>query len=61
MGRGRTEIDHDAPIRWVEREDFQAYFDSLPADERWSHPSYHSQAMIWHWEERRWWALEQDS
>jgi hypothetical protein len=61
MGRGRADIDHDAPIHSVTREEYQAYFDSLPADERWTNSRYPHQSMIWHWEERRWWALEEIS
>lgn len=59
MSRKPADIDPHAPIRWAEREEFATYFNSLPADRRWTHPHYPLQAMIWHWEECRWWALEE--
>jgi len=61
MSRKRSDIDDQGPIRWVARDVFTTYFDSLPADERWSHPRYPDQSMLWHWEERRWWALEEET
>jgi hypothetical protein len=61
MARHRADIDFDAPIYWVPREQFQTFFDSLPPDERWTNPAYPHQPMIWHWEERRWWALEEET
>lgn len=60
MSKHPSEIDFDAPIHWVSREKLQAYFDSLPADERWTNSRYPQQLMHWHWEERRWWALEEE-
>jgi len=61
MARKWFDIDVQAPIRWVPQDHYSTYFDSLVADDRWSNPNYPNQAMIWHWEERRWWALEEES
>jgi hypothetical protein len=60
MARKPADIDPQAPVRWTGREEFAAYFNSLPADDRWTNPAYPLQQMIWHWEERRWWALEEE-
>jgi hypothetical protein len=59
VARKYSDLDLNAPIHWLPREEFFTYFDSLPAEDRWSHPQYRNQQMIWHWEERRWWALEE--
>jgi len=59
MGRRYADIDFDAPIHWVTQEEYQAYFMSLPPDERWDNSRHPHQPMLWHWEERRWWALEE--
>jgi len=56
-----SEVDLQAPIPWVPTEAFFAYFNILASDDRWSNPQYRDQQMIWHWEERRWWAMEEDS
>ena len=61
MARKWSDIDVQAPIQWVPRKEFAIYFDSLAADDRWSHPNYPNQPILWHWQERRWWALEEDS
>lgn len=61
MSRHRSEIDLNAPIHWVTREEYQAYYELLAADERWSNSRYPHQPMLWHWEERRWWALEEET
>lgn len=61
MARKPSEIDFNAPVRWVAREEFCAYFDSLSPDDRWTHPRYPERRTLWHWEERRWWALEEES
>jgi len=36
MRRHPAEIDFEAPIRWVPREEYAAYFESLPAEDRWT-------------------------
>jgi hypothetical protein len=61
MAKHPSQIDLKAPIRWVPRDDFTPYFDSLSPDDRWSNPQYANQQMIWHWDERRWWALQEES
>lgn len=61
MERKRSEVDVHATIRWVEREEYVAYFKSLSPEDRWTHPGYPDQKVIWHWEERRWWALEEET
>jgi hypothetical protein len=60
MAKHRSEVDPKAPIHWVPREEYTAYFDSLEPDDRWTHPQYPDQPMLWHWEERRWWALDEE-
>jgi len=61
VGRKYSDLDFQAPIHWMPREEFFAYFNALTPEDRWSHPQYRDQQMIWHWEERRWWALEEES
>jgi hypothetical protein len=61
VARKYSDLDFQAPIHWLAREEFFTYFDSLPAEERWSNPQHRDQQMIWHWEERRWWALKEES
>ena len=61
MARHRSEIDLNAPVHWVAREQYQVYFDSVPPDERWTNSRYPDQRMLWHWEERRWWAIEEET
>ena len=58
MAHPPSEVNPSAPVKWVPREDFKRYFDSLPPDERWTHPARSHERMIWNWEERRWWAQE---
>ncbi len=59
MAKHPSQIDWKAPIRWIPREEYTVYFNSLSPDDRWSNPEYSNQQMIWHWEERRCWALEE--
>jgi hypothetical protein len=61
MTRHPSHIDVTAPIHWVPREEYTTYFDSLSPNDRWSNSQYANQAMIWHWEERRWWALQEET
>lgn len=61
MAKHPSDVDVKAPIRWVPPEEYTPYFESLAPDDRWSHPNYPDQPMIWHWEERRWWAVEDPS
>jgi hypothetical protein len=46
---------------WVTREEYLTYFDSLPADQRWTNARCPNKPILWHWEERRWGALEDQS
>jgi hypothetical protein len=61
MARHPSQIDVNAPIRWVTREEYDTYFKLLSPDDRWSHPQHSNVRMIWHWDERRWWAMEQET
>jgi hypothetical protein len=61
MPRRPAELDFEAPIHWVPREEYAAYFDSLSAEDRWTHSRHSDQATIWHWEERRCLELEEES
>jgi hypothetical protein len=54
----RSEVNQAAPLRWVSREDFDAYFKALPPDERWANTELTKNQTLWHWEERRWWVIE---
>ena len=55
MAKHPSEVDVKASIHWVPRKEYTPYFESLAPDDRWSHPNYPDQPMIWHWEERRRW------
>lgn len=61
MPKKPSEIDYKAPIKWVPQPEFYGYFESLSADDRWTHPEYSERRTLWHWEQKRWWALEEDS
>lgn len=57
--RQRFENSQMALVRWVSRDEFQAYFQSLSPDERWTHLGFPKHETLWHWEERRWWVVEE--
>ena len=61
MAKHPSEVDVKAPIHWVPREEYALYDESLAPEDRWSQPNYPDKPMIWHWNERRWWALEDPS
>jgi hypothetical protein len=60
VGKNPSDVNLQAPIHWVPREEFFAYFNILTPEDRWSNPQYRERQMIWHWKERRWWALEEE-
>jgi hypothetical protein len=59
VSRKPLDVDPQAAIRWISREEYETYFKSLPPEDRWTHPHYPHQPMVWHWDERRWWAMEE--
>jgi hypothetical protein len=59
MAKHPSQIDWKAPVRWVPQEEYTVYFESLSSLDRWSNPHYANQSMIWPWEERRGWTLEE--
>ncbi len=61
MSRKPSEIDSQAPVHWVDREQYTQYFNSLSAEDRWTNSLRPDQPMIWHWEDRRWWAPQEES
>ncbi len=58
MAKHPSEVDVEAPIHLVPREESVLYSESLAPEDRWSQPNYPGKPRIWHWNERRWWALE---